>query len=124
MDQKEKRLKKWMVENLKKHKSGEVVFIEPGYGSTDGLPDCIVLLSVGKMLFFELKATQYSSVRRSQVKMRNKFFKYGFYIYKMFWANDDETRVGIEKEIGVTKHHFYMSKFGDFFEKFLFDLEI
>ena len=44
MNQKEKRLKKWLVGNLKKYRHGEVVFIEPGYGSTDGLPDCIVLL--------------------------------------------------------------------------------
>ena len=116
MDQKEKRLKKWLVGNLNKYKTGEAVFIEPGYGSTDGLPDCIVLLSDGGMLFIELKATQDSPVRRSQQKMRDKFFKYGFYIYKMFWEDDKETRVSIERNVGASNYCFSMTKFGNFFK--------
>ena len=68
-------------------------------------------------IYIELKADRNKPLRRSQKKMVEKFFKFGIYIYRMYWYDIEETKVCVKRIEGLD-FYFEFPKKNDFFGTF------
>jgi len=91
----ERKIEKYLVEEVKRRGGSALKFISPGY---DGVPDRVVLLPKGKIAFVELKAPG-KILRPLQMKRKKDFEELG---QRVFVVDQVELIGGILDEIQTT----------------------
>ena len=82
----EKKLRKWLRENLKAHGHADKLFwIEHGPGGTEGLPDCFIITG-SKICFFELKRDFDEKLNNNQKDVAGRLIRHEIEVFKLSWG--------------------------------------
>ena len=119
MDQREKRLRIWLKDNIKKHSAGRklhderkvtALFVEHGMGGTEGIPD--VIIHAWKFVaFVELKALPDSKIRNSQKKVITDLLNSYLNCCIMCWADENEEEIILTQNLEGKHNQFNSIKF-------------